>query len=78
MEGERNTKYFLNLEKSRAGNKIVSKIINDAGQEVSGIDKVIEEQRKYYEKLYSADKNVEFIEENHTGKFIPENSMAKK
>ena len=31
-EGEKNTKYFLNLEKSRANSKIMEKVTDDKGR----------------------------------------------
>ena len=34
-EGEKNTKYFLNLEKSRANSKIMEKVIDENGHTVT-------------------------------------------
>ena len=58
--GEKNNKYFLNLEKYNSSNKIISKIVNSVVvngkvQEVEIMDKKLIdlEIRKYYQNLYS-------------------------
>ena len=51
-KGEKNTKYFLNLEKSRANVKIIDSLINEAGQLVTNQKDIMKMQRDYYAKLY--------------------------
>lgn len=51
-EGEKNTKYFANLEKRNYENKIITELkIND--ELVQDQTKIIEEERRFYERLYS-------------------------
>ena len=42
---EKNTKYFLNLEKSRANVKIIDSLINDSGQLVTDQKDIMKMQR---------------------------------
>ena len=51
-QGEHNTKYFFNLEKANAKAKVMHKIRNEKGQLVSRYNEIIEEQVRFYEKLY--------------------------
>ena len=49
---EKNTKYFLNLEKSRANVKIIDSLINDSGQLVTDQKDIMKMQRDYSANLY--------------------------
>ena len=51
-KGEKNTKYFLNLEKSRANVKIIDSLINDSGQFVTDPKDIMKIQRDIYATLY--------------------------
>ena len=59
-EGERSTKYFFNLEKSRSGSKNMSCLIKDNGDRIYDANKIAEEQWKFYQKLYKKDERVKF------------------
>ena len=60
MEGEKNTRYFYNLEKARYNAKTCTKLINEHGQTVSNPEAILEMQHMFYTELYSADEKVSF------------------
>ena len=51
--GEKNTKYFLNLERKNAIEKHICKIQTASGNIVSDPKQILIEQKRFYEKLYS-------------------------
>ena len=53
-EGEKNTKYFMNLEKRNYNQKCIKKLIKSDGTEITDPKDIIEEQRRFYEDLYSS------------------------
>ena len=59
-EGEVNTKYFLNLEKSRYNAKTCVAIFDDEGTLQTEFDHILDEQRKFYQNLYTSDQSVHF------------------
>ena len=59
-DAEKSTKYFMNLEKNRSKAKTMNRIVNDKGVEITRAGEILEEQRKFYEKLYMQDKQVKF------------------
>jgi hypothetical protein len=63
---EKNSKYFLNKEKSKADVKNITTIDLDDGTKITGQNNVIECQQKYYETLYTQpqDKNTWQVEED--------------
>ena len=62
-EGERNSKYFYNLEKSNGAKKSIQKLIDDSGFTVTGTKNILHEEVKYYNKLYRTRENVYGIDE---------------
>lgn len=56
-EGERNTKYFLNLENKRQTNNRINSIIKNDGNEVFKSNEILKEGRSFYSKLYE-NKNI--------------------
>ena len=60
VEGEKNTKYFYNLEKSRYNAKVCTRVINSAGQEISGQEDVLLAQAEFYQELYTSDRMCTF------------------
>ena len=52
-KGEKPTRYFLNLEKRNNTSKLIPKIITDDGKDVTSCQDILDEQRKFYKKLYS-------------------------
>ena len=52
LHGERNTRYFCNLERRHYTQKSISHLIDDNGQAVTDIGEILEMQRQFYENLY--------------------------
>lgn len=57
--GERNTKYFLNLEKRNQNIKNITCIINDAGNLLTEPTQILQEEVNFYSKLYSDPSEIE-------------------
>ena len=57
-KGEKCTKYFFSLEKYRAKQKTISRLKLEDGSFSSDADIILEECRKFYQKLYSRNLNV--------------------
>lgn len=53
-EGEKCTNYFCNLEKRHYNEKIIPKLIDNNGDEIVDQLKIVNEQKVFYEKLYSS------------------------
>ena len=60
LEGERNTSYFYGLEKARYNARTCMALITDSGKHITDPEEILEEQRLYYEELYTADPNINF------------------
>ena len=58
-EGEKSTKYFFNLEKSRYNAKTCHMLVHE-GRQVTEDKDILSIEQKYYEKLYTKDEDVEF------------------
>ena len=52
-EGEKGTRYFCNLEKRHFMEKIIPKLLRQDQSEISDIKSIIDEQKKFYQNLYS-------------------------
>ena len=59
-EGDRSSKYFFNLEKNRSKEKSCLQLVNEEGQIITNVHKILEEQRKFYQTLYKCNTEVEF------------------
>ncbi len=59
-EGEKSSKYFLNLEKSNYNKKVMKSTLLADGTRTKDPKKILKEQKKFYSRLYTADENVEF------------------
>ena len=57
-EGEKNTKYFIGLEKRNYINKTIIHLINNEGDQVNKFEDILNEQKRFYSNLYS-EKEVE-------------------
>ena len=53
-DGEKNTKYFLNLEKRNSNSKYIKKLITSDNNELTDVKDIINEQLSFYENLYSS------------------------
>ena len=58
-EGEKNTRFFCNLEKSRAKKNTITRLEKDTGETIVEQNKLLEEQVSFYKNLYNqkADSN---------------------
>lgn len=52
-EGDKNTKFFLNLEKYKQENNAVKELINEHGDMVNDTDGILDMEYNFYKKLYS-------------------------
>ena len=53
-QGEKNTKYFLNLEKRQNSKSYISRLILENGQEITNSDEILAHQKLFYQNLYTA------------------------
>ena len=60
--GEKNTKYFLNLEKRNHNNTCIKKLILDDNSELVDIKPIIQEQERFYKNLFTSKSNIENTE----------------
>ncbi len=65
-QGERNTKYFLNLEKKHQVNNTITCIKTDKGRTVHKSEQILQEGALFYRKLYKA----KYISEKEIDDFI--------
>lgn len=52
LEGEKNSKYFFNLERNRSRAKIISAIRNESGTIITKPHLILEEEKLFYKRLY--------------------------
>ena len=77
MEGERNTKYFYSLEKSKGSSRTCVALHDEERKCISDDpNQILQLQRKFYQELYTADTTVNFDLVNETSQSILENSLA--
>ena len=65
--GERSTKYFYNLERSRSSQKTSQKLITDCGKQITTDEEILREQFIYYQQLYSKEHDINYEIENRSG-----------
>lgn len=58
-EGEKCSKYFFSLEKQKAKQKTICKLKLDNGEEITNQDKILNECRLFYKKLYKSNDSVD-------------------
>ena len=75
-EAEKSTKYFFNLEKNRVGSKCMSLLKNEDGSEVTNPELILEKQREFYARLYTADPFVDFTLTNSEDIQLDENEKC--
>ena len=66
-DSEASTQYIYGLEKARSGAKNINCIKLENGKAVSNIKGILNEQYKFYKKLYTSDPNVKFDYVNTSG-----------
>ena len=62
-EGERNTKYFCNLEKNRGTKKVMTRLRTTTGEVTTNQSEILQEQVTYYKNLYNQSPTVEDTED---------------
>ena len=50
--GEKNSKYFLNLEKTNHRKKHVTSLINDSGMKITSPKEILKEEETFFQKIY--------------------------
>ena len=63
-EGDKNSKFFFNLEKSQASSKLITSLHLDNGNIITDQFDILQSQKEYYEKLYNQNKNEDNIDQN--------------
>ena len=58
--GEKNTQYFLNLEKNRYDARTCNAILLEDGNTVTSPTQILSRQKEYYHNLYSKDDSLKF------------------
>ena len=69
--GEKNSKYFLNLEKQNAINKTIVRLQGENGEIVENQNGILSEAKLFYENLYT--ENTKNVEESTAKQFFIEN-----
>ena len=72
--GEKNTKYFLNLEKQNYNARYIKKLITQNDAEVTKPENILAEEKRFYEELYTS-KNIE--NESMETEFLNSKRMPK-
>jgi hypothetical protein len=77
--GERNSKFFLNLEKRNYNMKCITKLLNEDDTEITLPDKILEYEETFYKNLYSAPikNNNEKIEEQQAANYFKDETIPK-
>ena len=75
-EGEKNTKFFLNLEKSRSNAKIMPKLTLDNNDILTDQFDILQAQKSYFENLYKKDTTL-LDSEEHLDIFVDNNDIPK-
>jgi exonuclease III len=74
--GERNTKFFLNLEKRNYKNKCITKLVNENDELIEDKDEILKYEASFYKNLYTEPKDND-NEEDKEG-FLNENTPRLK
>ena len=73
-EGEKNTQYFLNLEKARSNTKIIDKITKEDGEIVVNQQEIMAEQVRFFKQRYG---NINNFQEENANDFIQNINVPK-
>ena len=71
-QGEKGTKYFFALEKTKYNAKTCYEIITEDNKKLESPEEILQEQRKFYQELYQEDQGVDFTLQNNTQIIVPE------
>ena len=75
--GEKNTKYFLSLEKRKYNSKTCQSILTEEGTLLVEDKEILDEQRNFYERLYTRDPTVVFKPDQHKMKQLNEKAKNR-
>ena len=75
-EGEKNTKYFIGLEKRNYQNKNISQLITNESETITNAKEILKEQKHFYQSLYSK-KQVNLDKEEQSNFFVDNNNIPK-
>ena len=76
--GQKNSKYFFNMEKRRCTARTCAKLIKDDGSETTDKAEIIKMQKDFYKQLYKLDPAVNFDIVNNTNIRVPEHVMPQQ
>ena len=76
-EGEKNTKYFLNLEKRNFNNTCIKTLFNKDNEEITDMKQILQEQKTFYENLYTSKLNKTNTYAENANNFFTDNDMPK-
>ena len=76
-DGEKNTKYFIGLEKRNYLNKTVNCLYKENGDKVNDINQILQEEKVFYSNLYK-EKVVDLEDENLIQEFFVQNENIPK
>lgn len=76
-EGERNSKYFLNLEKRNYNTNYIKTLITKENKHIDNLNDIICEQRNFYESLYSTKTGNNSIDIEASIKFTEQDNIPK-
>ena len=76
-EGEKNSKYFLNLEKRNYTKKCICKLKNCKGDVITASNEILEEEADFYAKLYTSCNNINCNEDFYDKLNITDNDIPK-
>lgn len=81
-EGEKNSKYFFDLEKRNSGKKDIHKLIKNDNSVITNLQMIMEEENSFYKNLYESEQNFstcdDTIKNNFFGTNIPKLSEESK
>ena len=75
--GEKNTRYFLNLEKRNYNNKCITKLIKDNKEEITEKEEILTYEHNFYKKLYSNPNDCNEAEREELFKLFNDETILK-
>ena len=76
-EGEKNTKYFLNLERTSSNSKTMQTLLTDDGILIEDLPSIIKAQQEFYANLYAKDTSINFELSNNTSTKLTEDEFIR-
>jgi hypothetical protein len=70
--GEKNSKYFLNLEKRNYKNKCITKLINESDEIIEDSNEILKYEEEFYKHLYTQPEEQDNIRNNTMLEFVDE------